>query len=63
MEQNLKLTLKEGKKFEDETKYRKLVRRLINLTTSKPNISFVVGILSKFMQNPLKDIGLLQKAF
>jgi hypothetical protein len=52
MEQNLKLTSKEGNEFEDATKYRQLVGSLIYFTTTRPNISFVVGILPKSMQNP-----------
>jgi hypothetical protein len=52
MEKNLKLTSKEGYEFEDATKYRQLVWRLIYLTTARPDISFVVGIFSMFMQKP-----------
>jgi hypothetical protein len=52
MEQNLKLTSKEGNEFEDATKYKQLVGSLIYLTTTRPNISFIVGILSRFMQKP-----------
>eukprot|EP00253_Pinus_taeda_P009574 PITA_09574 len=52
MEQNLKLTSIEGKEFEDATKYRQLVGSLNYLTTTRRDISFVVGILSGFMQNP-----------
>eukprot|EP00253_Pinus_taeda_P024186 PITA_24186 len=52
MEQNLKLTSIEGKEFEDATKYRQLVGSLNYLTTSRPDISFVVGIISRFMQKP-----------
>eukprot|EP00253_Pinus_taeda_P025698 PITA_25698 len=52
MEQNLKLTSIEGKEFEDATKYRQLVGSLNYLTTTRPDISFLVGILSKFMQKP-----------
>jgi hypothetical protein len=63
MEQNLKLTSKEGDEFEDATKYRKLVGSLIYPTTTRLDISFVIGILSRFMQNPVKDIGLLEKEF
>jgi hypothetical protein len=48
----LKLTSKEGNEFEDATKYRQLVGILIYLTTTRPDISFVVGILSRFMQKP-----------
>ena len=35
-----------------QTKYRQLVGNLIYLTTTRLKISFVVGILSKFMQKP-----------
>ena len=46
MEQNLKLTSKEGNEFEDATKYGQFVESIIYLTTTIPDISFVVGILS-----------------
>eukprot|EP00253_Pinus_taeda_P029940 PITA_29940 len=49
MEQNLKLTSIEGKEFEDATKYRQLVGSLIYLTTTRPDISFSVGILSSLI--------------
>jgi hypothetical protein len=52
LEYNLKLTSKEGSEFEDVNKYRKLVRSLIYLTTTRPDISFVFGVLSRFMKNP-----------
>eukprot|EP00253_Pinus_taeda_P004173 PITA_04173 len=52
MEQNLKLTSIEGKEFEDAKKYRQCVGSLNYLTTTRPDISFVVGILSRFMQKP-----------
>eukprot|EP00253_Pinus_taeda_P035260 PITA_35260 len=52
MEQNLKLRSIEGKEFEGATKYRQLVGSLNYLTTTSPDISFVVGILSRFMQKP-----------
>jgi len=50
MEKNINLTSIEGKEFEDATKYRQLVGSLNYLTTTRPDISFVVGILSRFMQ-------------
>eukprot|EP00253_Pinus_taeda_P015840 PITA_15840 len=50
MEENLKLTFIEGKEFEDATKYRQLVGSLNFLTTTRLDISFDVGILSRFMQ-------------
>ena len=52
MEQNLKLTSKEGNEFEDATKYRQLVGSLIYLTTIRTNILFAVGILSRFITKP-----------
>jgi hypothetical protein len=48
IEQNPKLTSKEGNEFEDATKYRELVGSLIYLNATKPNISFAVGTLSRF---------------
>jgi hypothetical protein len=52
MEHSLKFTSKVGNEFEDATKYERLVGSLIYLTTTRPDISFVVGILSRFMQKP-----------
>eukprot|EP00253_Pinus_taeda_P036431 PITA_36431 len=52
IEENLKLTSIEGKEFEDATKYKQLVGSLNYLTTTRPDISFAVGILFKFMQKP-----------
>jgi hypothetical protein len=49
LERNLKLTSKEGHEFEDATKYKRLVGSLIYLATTRPDISFIVGILFKFM--------------
>eukprot|EP00253_Pinus_taeda_P014934 PITA_14934 len=63
MEQNLKLTSIEGKEFEDATKYRQLVGSLIYLTTTRPDISFAVGILSKFMQKPCEGHWSAAKRF
>eukprot|EP00253_Pinus_taeda_P004116 PITA_04116 len=49
MEQNLKLTSIEGKEFEDATKYIQLVGSLNYLTTTRPDISFAVGIISSLI--------------
>jgi hypothetical protein len=51
-ERNLKLTSKEVNEFENATKDRQLVQSLIYLTTTILDISFVVGIISRFMQKP-----------
>jgi len=55
MEQNLKLTSKEGNEFEDVNNYKQLIGSLNYLTTSRPYISFNFGILSIFMQNPCES--------
>jgi hypothetical protein len=52
MKQNLKFTSKERNEFEDATKYRQLMGSLIYLITTRPDISFVVGFLFRFMQKP-----------
>lgn len=52
MEHNLKLAHTEGNEFKDAKNYIQLIRRLNDLTTTRPNISFVVGMLSSFMQKP-----------
>lgn len=43
-----------GKNLKDPTMYRKIVGSLIYLTLTRPHISHVVGVLSRFMQNPRK---------
>ena len=52
MEQNFKLTSSEGKEFEDAIKYQQLVVILIYLTSTRPDISYVVGIISIYMHKP-----------
>ena len=52
MEDNVKLRRDEGELLQDPTLYRKLVGSLIYLTITRPDISFVVHTVSKFMQNP-----------
>ncbi|XP_059276203.1 secreted RxLR effector protein 161-like [Lycium ferocissimum] len=44
----------DGKDLEDATMYRQLVGSLIYLTLTRPNISYVVGVMSRYMQNPKK---------
>ena len=61
MEQNLRLASNEGSTFEDPTKYRKLVGSLIYLTTTRPDITFVVGILSRFMHQPCEGHSITAK--
>ncbi|XP_049382904.1 uncharacterized mitochondrial protein AtMg00810-like [Solanum stenotomum] len=44
----------EGKDLEDVTMYRQLVGSLIYLTQTRPNISFAVGVMSRYMHKPKK---------
>ena len=55
MEQNLKLSKFEGGEKVDSTTYRQLIGSLIYLTTTRPNLSYAVIILSCFMQEPLDN--------
>ncbi|CAM8919902.1 unnamed protein product [Rhodiola kirilowii] len=50
LEANVKYCVEEGKELEDE-KYRQLVGSLIYLTLTRLDISFAVGVVSRFMQN------------
>ncbi|KAL3523634.1 hypothetical protein ACH5RR_016468 [Cinchona calisaya] len=52
MEINVKYRRDEGELLEDPTFYRKLVGSLIYLTITRPDISYAVHIVSKFMQAP-----------
>jgi len=52
MEQKLKLSKFERGELVNSTKYRKLVGSLIYLTNTRPNLSYLVSILSRFMQEP-----------
>ena len=54
VEVHAKLCAQEGKELEDPTMYRQLVGSLICLTLTWPNISYAVGVASRYMQNPRK---------
>lgn len=51
LEASLKLELSVGKVLSDQTKYRKIVGKLIYLTIMRPNLSYVVSVVSQFMQD------------
>nr|KYP38426.1 Retrovirus-related Pol polyprotein from transposon TNT 1-94 [Cajanus cajan] len=52
MEVNVKYRRHEGELLDDPTQYRKLVGSLIYVTITRPDISFAVHTVSKFMQSP-----------
>ena len=52
LEYNAKLTLLDGEPISDATRYRQLVGSLIYLTITRPDISHVVDMVSKFMDAP-----------
>jgi len=52
LEQNVSLTQSDGKLLEDGSAYRRLVGRLIYLTITRPDLTYIVHILSQFMDKP-----------
>ena len=54
MEPNAKMCEHEGKDLKDATMYRQLVGSLLYLTLTRPDISYAVGVMSRYMQNPKK---------
>ncbi|GJR78628.1 diacylglycerol kinase 5 [Tanacetum coccineum] len=52
MEPGLKLTNLSKEKFVDPTEYRSIIRCLRYLLHTRPDLSFPVGLLSRFMQEP-----------
>ena len=52
MDRNLKLSKYEGKELQDPSSYKRLTGRLLYLTITRPDITFVVNRLSQFMEHP-----------
>ncbi|KAK2980512.1 hypothetical protein RJ640_022514 [Escallonia rubra] len=52
MEQNHGLSLADGPLLSDPGPYRRLIGRLVYLTITRPDIFYVVHVLSQFMQSP-----------
>ena len=46
LEHNVKLSAEKGEPLEDVTMYRCIVGSLIYMTITKPNLSYVVGLVS-----------------
>ncbi|XP_040868949.1 uncharacterized protein [Glycine max] len=55
MDPNLKLLADQSEMCPDPERYIRLVGKLIYLTITRPDISFAVGVVSQFMQNPRVD--------
>ncbi|XP_049372648.1 uncharacterized mitochondrial protein AtMg00810-like [Solanum verrucosum] len=55
LDPNVKMCAHEGKDLEYATMYRQLVGSLIYITLIRPNISYAVGVMSRYMQNPKKS--------
>ncbi len=54
LEQNVKLSANEGDLVEDTTMYKCIVGSLIYMTITRLDLSYVVGVVSQFMQTPQK---------
>ncbi|XP_019056135.1 PREDICTED: uncharacterized protein LOC109115933 [Nelumbo nucifera] len=54
IEPTAKMCAHEGRDLEDVMMYRQLVGSLIYLTLTIPDISYAVGVMSQYMQNPKK---------
>ena len=55
LQQNNKLQVNDGLKYADATLYRQLVGSLIYLTTTRPDLAYVVSVLSQFMTQPYEN--------
>ena len=54
MAKGLKLSSEAGELLVDPAVYRRIIRRLLSLTLTRPDISYVVQHLSQFLQAPKK---------
>jgi hypothetical protein len=52
LEQNVKLSVDEGDLVDDTIMYRHIVGSLIYMTITRPDLSYVVRVVSQFMQTP-----------
>lgn len=55
MEQHARLVTGTSEKTVDATRYRSVVRSLRYLVNLRPDVAYVVGIVSRFMKTPTKD--------
>lgn len=55
MEQNLKLNKDNEEPRVDASKYRRLIGRLLYLQATRPDLTYVVNVLSQFVSDPRQD--------
>jgi len=55
IDQNHKLMAEWREVFFDIERYKRLIEKLIYLKTTRPHLSFVVSVVSQFMQDPCID--------
>lgn len=53
MNSNIKLYLKDNSSGVDPSRYRRIVGDLLYLTHARPDIMYMVGVVSRFMQVPI----------
>lgn len=51
----MKLDLDQERKGVDQTMYREIIRSLLYLTVSRPDITFVIGVCARFQANPIES--------
>lgn len=52
IEQRHRLTSEDGEFIEDVSQFRSMVGSLVYITITRPDIAYVVGVVSQFMQKP-----------
>jgi len=57
MKGNVNLWFDDSHTLDDPGSYRRLIGKLIYLTVTRPDITFSVGVLSRFMLSSEKPIG------
>jgi len=55
MDPNTKLLLNQGKPMSDPEQYRRLVGKLNYHTVTRPDISFAVSVVNRFLNSPCED--------
>lgn len=55
LEQNHKLALAKGDTLSNPSQYRRLIGRLIYLGVTRPELSYIIHILSQFMNEPKEE--------